>query len=57
MKRPIAIAYALAAIFLIVAIVDLVVRPLHYERTLIVALVLAAAAVAYGRYRSTTAGP
>jgi hypothetical protein len=57
MNRSTAIAYALAAVFAVVAIVDLAVRPLHYERTLGLAVVLAVAAAAYGRYRSTTAQP
>jgi len=52
MQRTTSIAYGLAMVFAIVAIVDLLARPLHYERTLALAVVLAVAAAAYGRYRS-----
>jgi hypothetical protein len=52
MTRSAVVAYALAAVFVVVAIVDLVARPMHYERTLAVAVILAVAAGAYGRNRS-----
>ena len=53
MKTSITIAYLFAVVLGVVAIVDLIIRPLHYERTLAVALILAVAAVLYARYRST----
>lgn len=55
MNRSTVIAYVLAALFLVVGIVALVARPLHYERTLVAAVVLAVAAAAYGRRRETSA--
>lgn len=56
MKRSVTVAYLLAAALVVVAVVDLVVRPLHYERTLALAVVLAVAAAGYGRYRSSAPG-
>jgi hypothetical protein len=53
MKTSITIAYLIAVVLSVVAIVDLIIRPLHYERTLAVALILAVAAVLYARNRST----
>ena len=55
MQRTTSIAYGLAIVFVIVAVIDLLVRPLHYERTLALAVVLAIAAAAYGWYRSRPA--
>lgn len=57
MKRSVAIAYALAAVFVLIAIVDLAVRPLHYERTLAVAAVVAVAAGVWGRRQSSASRP
>lgn len=54
MPRSILLAYTLAAVFVIVAVVDLVVRPMHYERTLVVAVVIAVAAAVYARRGAAT---
>ncbi|MHB8507103.1 MAG: hypothetical protein ACYDGR_00440 [Candidatus Dormibacteria bacterium] len=52
MQRSVVISYALAAVFALIAVVALLARPIHYERTLALGLVLAVAAVAFGYTRS-----
>ena len=49
------LAWIVAAVFAVVALVDLVIRPIHWERTLAVAVVLAIAALAFGYWTSRTA--
>lgn len=46
------VSWIAAAVFVVVALVDLVVRPVHWERTLAVAVVLAVAALAFGYWSS-----
>lgn len=46
------VSWIAAAVFVVVALVDLVVRPVHWERTLAVAVVLAVAALALGYWSS-----
>lgn len=45
------VSWIAAAVFVVVAL-DLVVRPVHWERTLAVAVVLAVAALAFGYWSS-----
>ena len=52
MQRPVLIAYILAGVFALVALVALLVRPIHFERTLVLGLVLGVAAAAFGYFRS-----
>jgi len=52
MRRSVLIAYLLAAIFALAAVVALVARPIHFERTLALGLVLAIAAALFGYTRS-----
>ena len=52
MKRSVLVAYILAAVFALIALVALVARPIHFERTLALGLVLAVAAAAFGYVRS-----
>jgi hypothetical protein len=42
MKRSVPVLYILAVLFAVIAVADLVARPYHYERTLVLAVVLAA---------------
>lgn len=51
-RRPAQVAYVLAALFALVAVVALVVRPIHYERTLALGAILAVAAGAFGYWKS-----
>ena len=51
-KRSVMIAYALAAVFVLVVVIALVARPIHYERTVGLGVVLALAAGAFGYARS-----
>ncbi len=53
MSRPVLVAWIVAAVAAVAAIVDIVVRPMHWERTLAAALVIAlvAAAVAVAQSR------
>ena len=52
MRRSVQVAYVLAALFALVAIVALVLRPIHYERTLVFGIVLAVVATLFGYWRS-----
>ena len=47
MRRSVKIAYAVAAVFALLAIVALIVRPIHFERTFVLGVVVALGAVAY----------
>jgi hypothetical protein len=44
-----------AAVISVAALVDLIVRPVHWERTLALAVVLAIAALAFGYWNSRVA--
>jgi predicted PurR-regulated permease PerM len=48
-SRP--ILYAFAAFFAVVAVVDLIVRPMHYQRSLALSLLLAVVLSAMGVVR------
>ncbi len=52
MRRSVQVAYVLSAVFTLVAFVALVARPIHYERTLALGLILALVAGAYGYLKS-----
>ena len=52
MRRSVLIAYLLAAVFALAAVIPLVARPIHFERTLALGLVLAIAAALFGYTRS-----
>jgi len=54
-RRSVQVAYVLAAVFALVAIGALVARPIHYERTLGLGLILALVAAAFGYLRSRRA--
>lgn len=47
MSRAVLIAWVVAAIAAVAAIVDIVVKPLHWERTLAVAVVVLVVAACY----------
>jgi len=51
-RRSVQVAYVLSAVFTLVAFVALVARPIHYERTLALGLILALVAGAYGYLKS-----
>lgn len=51
MSRTTTIAYLVAAVLAIVALVALIARPMHWERTAVLAVVLAAVAAAVGATR------
>jgi len=50
-KRSVLVAYILAAVFALIALVALVARPIHFERTLALGLILAVATAAFGYVR------
>ena len=54
-RRSVRVAYAVAALFALVAIVALMLRPIHFERTLALGIVLAFAATVFGYWRSQRA--
>jgi hypothetical protein len=51
-QRSVLIAYILAGVFALVALIALLARPIHFERTLVLGVVLAVAAAAFGYFRS-----
>jgi uncharacterized membrane protein len=51
MSRSRPILYSFAAFFLVIAVVDLVARPVHYQRSLALSLVVAAILGAMGVFR------
>jgi hypothetical protein len=51
-RRSVLVAYVLAAVFALIAVVALLARPIHYERTLALGLILAVALAAFGYSRS-----
>lgn len=53
MMRSTLVLYSLAAVFAVIAVAMLVARPYHYERTLVLALVLAAVLGAVGTFRGS----
>jgi hypothetical protein len=54
-RRSVQIAYVIAAVFAVMALFAVVARPIHYERTLALGLIVAVAAAAFG-YSGTDAG-
>ena len=54
-RRSVVIAYVLAAVFALAALVALVARPIHFERTLALGIFLAVVAAGFGYARSRRA--
>jgi len=50
-RRSVQIAYVIAAVFAVMALFAVVARPIHYERTLALGLIVAVAAAAFGYSR------
>jgi hypothetical protein len=55
MKRKTSIAWLIGAVCVIAVLIAAVVRPLHWERTALLAVVIGIAAAAFGYWSSRTA--